>query len=270
MGVQMRTPLGLYIPEDTVIHKLNSFTKLLGFLLLLIASIAAENLTLYSLMLGILLLLTKLSKLKASHLISPSKHLWSFFLFIFLMNATLSGKGEAFFSYLCFSLSKESLAYAFGSIFHIVLAIYLAGIYTSTSSPVEITEALKRLLKPLAFLKVPTAEAASILTIALQFIPTLSEESSQLIKAQRARGADIQKGSLLSRAKDALPLILPIFLSAFRKADDLALAMEARGYRGENHRSTRKPKPLMKRDYLALIAAGAFLALVIIIRRSQL
>ncbi len=263
----MKVPIGLYTPDNTIIHRLNGLSKLICFILFLTASILAKEPLGYTLAITAVLLLVKISKLQIKQLISQSKNLWSFFLLIFIMNATLSQRGEAFFSFSVFSVSIESLLYGFNTIFHIVLAVLLTGIYTSTSTPREITEAIRRILSPLSLLGIPTDDAAAIISIAMQFIPTLSEETSMLIKAQKARGADIQKGSLISRGRDAIPLIVPIFIAAFRRADEAAMAMEARGYRGEKSRRRKKAKKLSTSDYLAILISAALLAAGIIIRR---
>ncbi len=263
----MKTPLGLYSAKDTVIHKLSSLPKLLCFMLLFTASILASNIIGYLSILLVCLLIMKISELEIKQLISQSKNLWSFFLLIFLMNATLSQRGDAFFTFSIFSISRESLLYGFNTIFHILLAIFLTSVYTATSSPMEITEALRRFLSPLALLHIPTDDAAAIISIALQFIPSLSEETNMLIKAQKARGADIQKGSLISRGKDALPLIIPIFISAFRRADEVAMAMEARGYRGEKNRRRKKGRKFSSSDYLAILISITVLAFEVFIRR---
>ncbi|HHW26169.1 MAG TPA: energy-coupling factor transporter transmembrane protein EcfT [Firmicutes bacterium] len=148
----------------------------------------------------------------------------------------------------------------------LVILIMFTSLLTLTTSPIELTDGLEDILKPFARLGVPAHELAMMMTIALRFIPTLLEEAERIMKAQMARGADFESGNIVKRAKSLVPLLVPLFVSAFRRADDLAMAMEARGYRGGEGRTRMREFHLALRDYLAFVYLGVVTALVIYVR----
>ena len=161
-------------------------------------------------------------------------------------------------------ITKEGLTSAVFMALRLVLLVFSTQLLTLTTSPIELTDGLERLLKPLSKIGFPSHELAMMMSIALRFIPTLMEETDKIMKAQMARGADFESGNIFNRAKAMLPLLVPLFVSAFRRADELALAMEARCYRGGEKRTRMKIMRFTKIDGIAMVAVTALLVLTII------
>lgn len=178
--------------------------------------------------------------------------MWLFFLVIFLMNALFFDSADRICSWWIFSLSHGGLVQGANVVLRVMLIIIISNIFTCTTDTAEITFALNSLIKPLKFIRVPVEDVAMIISIAIQFIPTLLEETDTIRKAQTARGARFESKRLLEKAASITPLVIPIFISAFRHADELSQAMEARGYRNARNRTRRKREPLHMRDYAAL------------------
>lgn len=258
---------GAYVARQTAIHKLDPLSKLIAFIVFLSASIIAESAAGIGLIIVMSVIIVLISKIPIKVLFKPIKSLWLFFLIIFLMNAFLSGEGNAFWSWRFLSFSEGSLIYSARIIFHVVMAVVLSSIYTATSTPKEITDALALLLYPLSFVKVPTDQIASILSISLQLIPILTDEAEIIIRAQTARGAGIEGKGLRAKISGIKPLILPLFIAAFRRADEMALAMEARGYRGEKGRTHRRRLSFSKREFITYAIMLSLLTAEILLRR---
>ena len=247
--------LGLYLPLDSPLHRLDIRVKLPGFFLLLSGLLISKNPWGYLLSLALTLSLAFISRLPSSVIISPLRRLWPFLLIVLLINSLFLKEGEALFSLGIFSFYSQGFSQGLRIILNLLLIMALSSILTATSSPREITQGLSSLLSPLALLGLPVDELAMILSIALQFIPSLLQETRTIKKAQRARGADLSSKNLRRRLDSFFALVIPIFISAFRRADDLAQAMEARGYRGARGRTKREPSALSSMDYIGLLAA---------------
>lgn len=259
--------IGAYIAKNTAIHRLDPLAKLIAFILFLSASIIASTSGGIGLIILVTFIIIFISKIPIKVLFKPLKSLWLFFLIIFLMNAFLSGEGEALWSWRFLSVSEGSLSYSFKIIFHVVMAVIISSIYTATSTPKEITDALALLLHPLSFVRVPTDQIASILSISLQLIPILTDEAGIIIRAQTARGAGIEGRGIKAKISGIKPLILPLFIAAFRRADEMALAMEARGYRGEKGRTHRRRLSFSKREFITYAIMLSLLTAEILLRR---
>ena len=160
-------------------------------------------------------------------------------------------EGETLFTIFGLTASKEGLRYAIFMALRLILMVMGSAVMTLTTSPIRLTDGLEKIMKPLEVIKVPAHEISMMMTIALRFIPTLMEETQKIIKAQKARGANFEEGSIVKRAKALVPILIPLFISSFRRADELANAMEARLYRGGNDRTKLNPLKYQKRDYLA-------------------
>lgn len=249
-------PAGVFLPGVSPLHRLNATVKLLCFFLLLAAAIGASGPLGYALAVFFTAAATRLSGLSAAAVLRPLLHLRIFFLFIFMMNVLFSGGGRLLWHAWIFSVSTAGIARGLNVVFHVALILILSNLLTMTTPPTALTDAVQHLLQPLEPLHVPTGEIAAIVSIAVQFIPTLAEEADTIKKAQIARGARFESKKLSERAASYLPLILPIFLAAFRRADELALAMEARGCR--NFRRRRKKNAVLRRgDCAALVLCAA-------------
>jgi energy-coupling factor transport system permease protein len=172
-------------------------------------------------------------------------------------------QGEVLYSIWKLSITREGLYQAGFMGLRLVFLITGASLLTLTTSPIALTDGIEKLLNPFKKIGMPAHELAMMMTIALRFIPTLLEETDKIMKAQMARGADFETGNLINRAKAMVPLLVPLFISAFRRADELALAMEARCYRGGEQRTRMKQLKLEFRDYSAILVTAAFCFLVV-------
>jgi energy-coupling factor transport system permease protein len=194
-------------------------------------------------------------------------------LFIICFTAVLNlfyTPGEIWVSFWIFKITKEGIFTAFFMILRITMLIMGTFLLTYTTSPIALTDGLETLLGPLKKIRVPVHELAMIMSIALRFIPTLIEETDKIMSAQKARGADFESGNLLQRARALVPILVPLFISAFRRADELAVAMECRCYHGDAGRTKLHVLHYQMRDYLVLLAYGAILAGVLVLARFGL
>lgn len=220
-----------YYPKNSQLHNTDAFVKLLCFLILITSVILTDSFLGYILLASFTILIIFLSKIDIKSAFSPILHLWLFFIVIFFMNALFFETERPLWSFWIFNLSISGIVQGTNIILRVIFIMVLSSIFTFTTPPISITNAIKNLLFPLKFLCVPVSDIAMILSAAIQFIPTFINEADMIKKAQTARGARFESKHLLDKAKSFFPLIIPIFLSAFKRADELALAMEARGYR---------------------------------------
>lgn len=245
-------PAGQYISGDSAIHKLDSRIKIISFFLILTNVIAASALWGYLFAIAVTGLIVAAARLPLKTILYSIHRLWLFFFIIFLMNALFFNSTTPIWFWGIFCVSSEGIRQGAGIVLNVFLVMILGNILTRTTSPMEITSGLNSLLKPLKLLRIPVEEAAMILGAALQFIPTLLEEADMIKKAQTARGARFESKNPVEKAASFLPLIIPIFLSSFRRADELSLAMEARGYQNAHSRTKKQGRPLSRPDIAAL------------------
>ncbi len=258
---------GHYLPNDTPIHRLNPRAKIISFFTLLAVVIITRSTVGYT-ALGLLLLsLAHLSKTGPRIVFSGIRRVGLFLLLIFLMNALFFNGDRPLWEYAFFHISVGGIAQGANVALKVIFLMALSSILMTTTTPMEITDTFAWLLSPLQRLRIPVHDFALMISIAIQFIPVLAEESETIIKAQTARAAKLDSPKLREKANALLPLVLPIFISAFRRADELALAMEARGFRGGKFR-TRKSSPGFTRlDFAALTISIAFCAAAVILHR---
>lgn len=247
-----KLPTGHYVVGNSLLHRLDARVKIICLLILLAVVIGASAVSSYVLILSAIGIIMLLSKLPMRYVFGTAGRLWLFFGTIFLMNALFFDTENTLYSWWIFHLSIDGIKQGFNVVVHVVLVLILSNVLTLTTSPTEITTALESLIKPLKLLGVPTEDVAMIISVAIQFIPTLMEETETIKMAQIARGARFESKKLKERALSVVPLVVPIFLSAFRRADELSLAMEARGYRNAKNRTKRKKGPIVLKDYMAL------------------
>ncbi len=250
-------PAGRFLPGSSIIHRLDARAKLISFLILIAAAVSASTIWGYALAFLVTAAIAALSKLPPRTVLDSVRWLGTFFAFIFLMNALFSGGSSPLFSFWIFAVSAEGIAQGINAVLRFMLVIVLGGIFTCTTSPRDITGAIEALMKPLKLIRVPVEDVAMILGIAVQFIPTLIEETDIIKKAQIARGAHFESRRLGERALSFASLAVPIFLSAFRRADELSVAMEARGYKGAGNRTKARGEPLRRFDFAALLLSAA-------------
>lgn len=256
---------GQFVPGSSVLHRLDARAKLLCFILLIAAIILTDSAWGYALVLGFMTVLICTCGLPVSTALGSVKRMFWFFVVIFIMNALFFTTDNAFWKWWIISLSVNGMVQGFSVVFRIIIILIAANIFTLVSPPLETTAAIQALLKPLKLVRLPADEISMILSVAIQFIPTLLQEADTIKKAQIARGARFESKKLHERAAAMLPLIVPMFLSAFKKADELATAMEARGYRGEKYRTRKKHGSMPLKSYFAIIICCALCAAEIII-----
>lgn len=257
--------LGQYYPADSVIHKLDPRVKLFGTLIYVISLFVFKGLPAFILAAIFLVVLIKLSKVPFSYMVKGLKTIVLIMLFAAVFNLFLT-PGTKLVSFWIFTITYEGLKNAVVMMVRLIFLIIGTSLMTLTTTPNELTDGLEKALSPLKYIKVPVHEIAMMMSIALRFIPILIEETDKIMKAQMARGADFEHGNLIQKAKNMVPLLVPLFVSAFRRANDLAMAMEARCYRGGEGRTKMKPLHYQKRDRMAYLTLLVYLAAVIGLR----
>ena len=261
--------LGQYFPGDTVVHRLDPRTKLILVIVYIVALFCAKSYVSYAVMAAFLILCMSLSHIRLSVIVKGLKPL----LFIIVLTGLLNmfyTPGRELVHFWIFTITWEGIRNAVFMISRIVMLIFGTFLLTYTTSPIALTDAMELLMNPLKRIKVPVHELSMMMCIALRFIPTLISETDKIISAQKARGADFESGNLIRRAKALIPILVPLFIGAFRRADELAVAMESRCYHGGKGRTRMKQLHMATRDYLALAVGFILLAAVIILRRLGL
>jgi len=250
--------VGQYYPANSPIHRLDARTKILGVFGFILSIFLVKNFWGYLVILGFLSLILRISTIPYKLILRGLKPLRFIIILTFLLNIFMT-KGTPLVDLGPVSIHKEGIIQALFMVLRLLFLITGTSLLTLTTSPIALTDGIERLLNPFKKIGVPAHELAMMMTIALRFIPTLLEETDKIMKAQMARGADFESGNILNRAKSLVPLLVPLFVSAFRRADELAMAMEARCYRGGDNRSRMKELKIEARDYGALIVTGTLL-----------
>ncbi|MBR1700558.1 MAG: energy-coupling factor transporter transmembrane protein EcfT [Lachnospiraceae bacterium] len=250
--------LGQYYATESVIHRLDPRVKLVGTIFYIISLFCFRNAWGYGAAIVFLALVIRLSKVPFRFMVKGMKSILFLLLITVVFNLFLT-PGEVLVAFWKLKITKEGLVLAVTMAVRLTLLIIGSSIMTLTTTPNNLTDGMERLLRPLKLFRVPVHEVAMMMSIALRFIPILLEETDKIMKAQLARGADFESGNLLKRAKAMVPLLVPLFISAFRRANDLAMAMEARCYRGGEGRTKMKPLIYRKRDYIAYLVLVIYL-----------
>ena len=256
--------LGQYFPGNTVIHRLDPRTKLIAVLLYIVALFQAKGWVGYAAVLLASLGCMALSRLKPKVIFKGLKPMIFIIALTALLNIFYTGGTPILPGWI---ITWEGIARAIQMVLRIVLLITGTFLLTYTTSPIALTDGLELLLNPLKKLRFPVHEMTIMMSMALRFIPTLIEETDKIMSAQKARGADFETGSLMDRAKALLPVLVPLFVSAFRRADELAVAMESRCYHGGEGRTRMKQLILQGRDYIALALGVLLLAGIIYLKK---
>lgn len=261
--------LGQYFPGDTPIHRLDPRTKLICVILFFIALFTASGFFSTLLVFSVLLAAVAISHIKPGALLKGMKPLLFIVTFTALLNLFYT-EGTVIAQWWIFRITSEGIRRTILMVVRIFLLVSCTFLLTYTTSPLQLTDGLEHLLKPLKKIRFPVHELSMMMSIALRFIPTLIEETDKIMSAQKARGADFETGSLVKRAKALLPILVPLFVSAFRRADELATAMECRCYHGGEGRTRMKTLEMHAADYLTLFFLCAVLAAVIALVRFGL
>lgn len=258
--------IGQFYPADSVLHRLDPRVKLVGTFVFLISLFVGKGLFAYAIATVFLAAAIKLSKIPLKMILKSLKAIIIILLITVSFNLFLTG-GEVIFKAGFLKITKEGVSIAFFMALRLIYLVIGASLMTLSTTPNDLTDGLESLLGPLKKVKVPVHEISMMMSIALRFIPILLEETDRIMKAQKARGADFDTGNLIQKAKSMVPLLVPLFISAFRRANDLAMAMEARCYRGGEGRTKMKPLHYERRDRNAYMILAGYLVCMIIIGR---
>ena len=257
--------LGQYFPGTSPLHRLDPRAKILLTIALIAAVFVASSLPAYALVFLFIAGMAALSRIDVKFMVKGLKPVFFVIIFTFVLNLFFTSGGNTLFAWRFIKITDQGLKSAGFMALRLVLLILGTQLLTLTTSPIALTDGIESLLKPLSKIGFPAHELAMMMSIALRFIPTLMEETDKIMKAQTARGADFETGNLVQKAKSMLPLLVPLFVSAFRRADELAMAMEARCYRGGEHRTRMKQLRFTRLDALAALVVAALLAAVIVL-----
>lgn len=245
--------LGQYFPGTSVVHRLDPRIKLSMTIALIVLIFFVHTYLGYLAILGLLLLAVFCSRISFKFVLKGIKPMWFVILLTFVMNLFFLTGENILWQWGVLKIYWEGLNKAIELAIRLILLVMCSTILTLTTSPKEITDALESLLRPLKVVRFPVHEMSLMMSIALRFIPTLMEETDRIMKAQTARGASFDTGGLVEKAKGMIPILVPLFVSAFKRADELALAMEARCYHGGENRTRMKVFHVQARDYLAMV-----------------
>ncbi|MBQ7017273.1 MAG: energy-coupling factor transporter transmembrane protein EcfT [Firmicutes bacterium] len=257
--------IGQYYDVESVVHKLDPRTKIIATVVYIISLFCVKNI-LGFLLAGIgLLAAVKLARIPLRFILRGLKTVMVLLLFTVVLNIFLV-EGTAIVQWGFISITREGIYTAVFMAARLVLLIIGCSMMTLTTTPIQLTDGIERLLRPLKKIKVPVHDIAMMMSIALRFIPILMEETDKIMKAQTARGADFESGGLVQKAKSLIPVLVPLFISAFRRADDLATAMEARCYHGDEGRTRMKELKYHARDHIAKLCLVVFLVGLVLSR----
>lgn len=255
--------LGQYFPGDSWVHRLDPRIKIIATLLFIVELFIVDNFIgfgIAAIALGAVILV---SKVPASYILRGLKPIMIILIFTFALNIFMVD-GRILWQWKFLKITAEGLELAVFMAVRLVLLLMGSSMLTLCTRPLALTDGIERLLSPFKKIGLPAHDIAMMMTIALRFIPTLLEEADKIMKAQQARGADFESGNIMKRAKSLIPILVPLFVSAFRIAQDLAMAMEARCYRGGENRTRMNGMKFAKRDYLAALLMVVFGAVIII------
>ena len=257
--------IGQYFPGKSPVHRMDPRAKILLTAVFIVMLFVSQNI--WGLLVGAAFTLVTflISRIPLKLMFKSLKPILPIIIFTGLLNLFFIKTSEPYFKWKIFQVTDEGVSTAVFMAVRIICLIIGSSLLTYTTSPIDLTDAIERLLSPLKKIKVPVHELAMMMTIALRFIPTLIEETDKIMSAQKARGADMETGSLMKRAKALIPILVPLFVSSFRRAEELALAMECRCYHGGEGRTRMKQLHLSAVDFFAFIFTAGFFAGVIVL-----
>ncbi len=245
--------IGEYISGNSLIHKIDPRIKIINTLILIIALFLISSFTGFGIFLFLVLAIIKVSGIGIKKVLKGLKPILFLIILTFVLHIFFTREGRIIWEWRFIVVAEGGVYRGFFMVSRILLLIMYTSILTLTTSPLELTDGIEYILSPFKKIGIPAGEIAMMMTIALRFIPTLLKEAQKIIKAQKARGAEFEGGSIVQRAKNLLPLLVPLFISAFRRADELALAMEARCYQGGINRTRLHELYLKRRDIFSLV-----------------
>lgn len=251
--------LGQYFPGNSIIHRMDARMKLVLMIAVIVLVFIVHTVIGNLVVFAFLILTMILSQVKAIFVLKSLKPLWFIILLTFVLNTFFYSGGTTIFTWWILRITQEGLYSAVRLAVRLIFLITATTMLTLTTSPIALTDALESLMKPLKVIRFPVHELAMMMTIALRFIPTLLEETDKIMKAQTARGAEFDSGNIMKKAAGMVPLLVPLFVSAFRRADELAFAMESRCYHGGEGRTRMKVMHMHTRDFIAAAAVAGLI-----------
>ena len=257
--------LGQFFPLDSVIHKIDPRFKIMFTLLYIILIFFADSLAGYLTVAVFSIVIISLSKVGFKVVLKSIKPLLFIIIFTAVINLFFTGGEKILWQYKALKITTDGVKNAVNMVLRLTFLVTGSSLLTYTTSPIMLTNGIERLLSPFSKIGFPSHEIAMMMTIALRFIPTLLEETEKIMKAQKARGADFESGNILSRAKALVPVLVPLFINSFRRADELATAMECRCYRGGDSRTSLSRLKVSRIDWISLLVMTAFTILIILI-----
>ena len=254
--------LGQYYSGESVIHRLDPRVKIIATILFIVELFIVDSFIGFGICAVALAAIVAVSKVPVSFILRGLKPILLIIIFTFCLNIFMVD-GRILWQLGFLKITEEGLYMAFFMAIRLILLLIGSSLLTLTTKPISLTDGIERLLRPFSYIGMPTHEIAMMMSIALRFIPTLLEETDKIMKAQQARGADFESGNILNRAKALIPILVPLFISAFRIAQDLAMAMEARCYRGGKGRTRMHAMKMGGLDIMEMIGLALFLGVVI-------
>ncbi|MDE7363796.1 MAG: energy-coupling factor transporter transmembrane protein EcfT [Ruminococcus sp.] len=250
--------IGQYFPGESIIHRLDPRFKIVITFIYILMLFTGSNIVCLAVGAVYTIMAILISKIPFKMFVKSIKPIFPFLILTAVMNLVFVGSGDIVFEWKFLKITQDAINTSVFMIVRIVLLIAGSSLLTYTTSPITLTDAIERLLSPLKKIKVPVHELAMMMSIALRFIPTLIEETDKIMSAQKARGAEIDTGSFTTRAKNMVSILVPLFISSFRRADELATAMECRCYHGGEGRTRLRQMKSASRDYIALVLTLVF------------
>ena len=259
--------IGQYYPVNSILHRLDPRTKIMCTIFYLISLFLFDHIYGYLVATVFLVTAIGLSRVPIGYIVKGLKPILMLLTITLVFNIFLTKTGNVLWEYRFLAITDEGLKTALFMALRLIYLILGSSLMTFTTTPNALTDGIEKLLWPLRKIKFPVHEIAMMMSIALRFIPILLEETDKIMKAQIARGADLERGNIIQRAKAMIPILVPLFVSAFRRATDLAMAMEARCYRGGDGRTKMKPLVYRKKDYLAYAVTILYVVAAVVVGR---
>lgn len=258
--------LGQYYPADSVIHRLDPRVKLFSTILYIVALFLVNNIWGWLLVTAFLVAMIALSRVPFSMMLKGVRAIWVLIVITAVCNLFFTQGEDVIFQWKAVAITGQGIHNTIYYSLRLIFLVVGTSVMTLTTSPNKLTDGMEKGFRFLAKIGVPVHEIAMMMSIALRFIPILMEETDKIMKAQIARGADFETGNIIQKAKNMIPLLVPLFISAFRRANDLAMAMEARCYHGGDNRTQMKPLRYESRDYISYVVMWAYLGIAIVFR----
>lgn len=258
--------IGQYYPVKSKVHSLDARVKILAVLVYIITLFLVDSFIGYAVVAAVLGAVIAASKVPLKFMLKGVKGIFVILIFTAVINVFSTGGENVIFTLGVFTATVEGAILAIKMIIRLALLVMGSSMLTLTTSPIELTDGIEYILKPFKKIGLPSHEIAMMMTIALRFIPTLIDETDKIMKAQQARGADFETGNIIQRAKSLIPILVPLFVSAFRRADELAMAMEARCYHGDDNRTRMNVMRYGTGDYLTFVLIVLYIVLIFVLR----